>query len=139
MAKSIDPVEARQAVQDIAAWIEDPAAEPPQRAAIARAVRLSARILAQEAPGGSVELRVPPFVAVQCIAGPRHTRGTPPNVIECTPRAWLELAVGLRRFDPDAESGVQAPGGPVPAGPPEVTASGSRVGELAAVLPVFRL
>jgi len=52
--------------------------------------------LAQAAPGATVEVRVPPFAAVQCVTGPRHTRGhtrgTPPNVVETDPRTWLELA-----------------------------------------------
>ncbi|MGH8571050.1 MAG: sterol carrier family protein, partial [Gammaproteobacteria bacterium] len=55
---------------------------------------LSLRTLAQVAPGTTVEVRVPPFAAVQCVAGPRHTRGTPPNVVETDPRSWLELATG---------------------------------------------
>jgi uncharacterized protein (TIGR03083 family) len=62
------------------------------------AVRLAARgfanLLAARAPGQSVEIRVPPYVAVQCIPGPRHTRGTPPNVVETDPVTWLRLACG---------------------------------------------
>lgn len=50
--------------------------------------------LASEAPGRSVEVRVPPYAAVQCVEGPRHTRGTPPNVIELDPRTWIRLATG---------------------------------------------
>jgi hypothetical protein len=50
--------------------------------------------LAARAPGRSVEVRVPPFGAIQCIAGPRHTRGTPPNVIETDPMTFLRLATG---------------------------------------------
>jgi uncharacterized protein (TIGR03083 family) len=64
------------------------------RGALAATSRTLARILAGRAPGRSVELRVPPYVAVQCIAGPRHTRGTPPNVVETDPVTWLELATG---------------------------------------------
>ena len=56
---------------------------------------MTARTLAEIAPGASVEVRVPPFVAVQCISGPRHTRGNPPNVVETDPRTWLLLATGL--------------------------------------------
>lgn len=51
-------------------------------------------MLAAESPGRAVELRVPPFAAVQAIAGTRHTRGTPPAVVETDPQTWLELAVG---------------------------------------------
>ena len=42
-----------------------------------------------------MEVRVPPFVAVQCISGPEHRRGNPPNVVEADPRTWLLLATGL--------------------------------------------
>jgi hypothetical protein len=51
-------------------------------------------LLAQRAPGRSVEVRVPPYAAVQCIEGVRHTRGTPPAVIETDPETWLALATG---------------------------------------------
>lgn len=51
-------------------------------------------VLSQRVPGRSVEVRVPPYGAVQCVAGPRHTRGTPPNVIETDPLTWLRLATG---------------------------------------------
>ncbi|MDO9396550.1 MAG: sterol carrier family protein [Herbiconiux sp.] len=60
----------------------------------ATAVRYLLQRLADEAPGNSVEVRVPPFGAVQCIEGPGHTRGTPPNVVEMDARTWLELATG---------------------------------------------
>ena len=63
------------------------------------AVRLLARSLASRAPGRSVELRVPPHVAVQCVEGPRHTRGTPPNVVEVEPLAFLDLAFGVLGWD----------------------------------------
>ena len=69
------------------------------RTDVAAAVRLTARTLASVAPGASVEVRVPPFVAVQCIAGPRHTRGTPPNVVETDARTWLRLVTGLAVVD----------------------------------------
>ncbi|MBV9592642.1 MAG: maleylpyruvate isomerase family mycothiol-dependent enzyme [Actinobacteria bacterium] len=70
----------------------DPA--PTVRPALALVVRTFAEILAQRSPGRSVELRVPPFVAVQAIAGPRHTRGTPPNVVETDAVTWIRLAAG---------------------------------------------
>ena len=75
----------------VGAWLDGQAPEPA-RSELARAVRLSLRTLAQVAPGATVEVRVPPFAAVQCVAGLRHTRGTPPNVVETDPRTWLELA-----------------------------------------------
>ncbi|WP_415847595.1 sterol carrier family protein, partial [Tsukamurella strandjordii] len=83
MGNKIDPAQTRAAVLAVRDWIENDDAPQPPRAAVAAAVRSTARTLAQDAPGGSVEVRVPPFVAVQCIDGPRHTRGTPPNVVEC--------------------------------------------------------
>jgi len=66
----------------------------PQRAALRAAVRYSLGLLAELAPGRTVEVRVPPFAAVQCVPGPRHTRGTPPNVVETDPVTWLDLAAG---------------------------------------------
>jgi hypothetical protein len=61
---------------------------------VAVAVRWSLEELAERAPGRATEVRVPPFGAVQCVAGPRHTRGTPPNVVETDPMTWLLLATG---------------------------------------------
>ncbi|MDO3703962.1 sterol carrier family protein [Micromonospora sp. C28SCA-DRY-2] len=66
----------------------------PERPVLREAVRALLTALADRAPGRSVEVRVPPYGAVQCISGPRHTRGTPPNVVEMDPRTWLELATG---------------------------------------------
>lgn len=66
----------------------------PERDAARFAVRHLLDRLAAAAPGRTVEIRVPPYAAVQAIAGPRHTRGTPPNVVETDPRTWLELATG---------------------------------------------
>ena len=86
-----DPAQTRAAVLAVADWLRDEAAPKPDRAALAAAVRLTARTVAQHAPGNAVELRVPPFVAVQCIEGVRHTRGTPPNVVELAARDWLLL------------------------------------------------
>jgi hypothetical protein len=60
----------------------------------AMAVRYLLQVLAESAEGNSVEVRVPPFGAVQCIAGPGHTRGTPPNVVEMDAATWLALATG---------------------------------------------
>ena len=117
-----NPHETKAAVDAIAAWLYDENAAPtPSRNELAKAVRMTARTLEHDAPGHSVELRVPPFVAVQCIAGPRHTRGTPPNVVECSPRTWLLLATGLMSWE-------QA----------EVEASGTRAHEIATWLPILR-
>jgi uncharacterized protein (TIGR03083 family) len=93
------------------------------RDAVAATARTLARMLVAQAPGRSVEVRVPPYVAVQCVAGPRHTRGTPPNVVETDPVTWLELATG--RLDwADAR------------GAGRVSASGERA-DLSAYLPVL--
>jgi hypothetical protein len=73
----------------------------PDRAEVRDAVRALLALLRERAPGRSVEVRVPPYGAVQCVAGPRHTRGTPPNVVETDPETFLRLAVGELRF-PDA-------------------------------------
>lgn len=64
------------------------------RQTVATAVRYLLEELAAIAPGNAVEVRVPPFGATQCVAGPRHTRGTPPNVIETDPATWIGLATG---------------------------------------------
>lgn len=84
---------------------------PLDRHALATVVRLLADALAAEAPGGSVELRVPPFAVVQCVAGPRHTRGTPPNVVETDPLTWIRLAAGrLTWADAVADAALTASG-----------------------------
>jgi hypothetical protein len=88
-------------------------------------VKTTARWLAQHVPGRSVELRVPPHVAVQCIEGPRHTRGTPPNVVETDAATWLRLATGRLTWDAAVAEG-------------RVTASGNRA-DLSALLPLSPL
>ena len=125
-SKPVDPAELRSALQTVSPWLDDPDLPKPPRADLAAAVRLSARTIEQTAPGSSVEVRVPPFVAVQCIVGPRHTRGTPPNVVECDPRTWLLLVTGRVAF----EDAVRGAG---------VTASGGRAGEVAHWLPLVRI
>lgn len=67
---------------------------PYDRQALAACTRLLADALAVKAPGGAVEVRVPPYAVVQCVEGPRHTRGTPPNVVETDPLTWIRLATG---------------------------------------------
>ena len=77
----------------------------------ALAVRYSLQMLADQAPGGTVEVRVPPHGAVQCIEGPKHTRGTPPNVVETDAGTWIALATGkLSWADARAAGRVQASG-----------------------------
>ncbi|AII06228.1 sterol carrier family protein [Rhodococcus opacus] len=124
--RAVDPAELRAAVLEVGPWLRGDSDEKPSRTQLAAAVRLSARTLEQVAPGSSVEVRVPPFVAVQCIEGPRHTRGTPPNVVETDPRTWLLLVTGLLEFD-----SATADGG--------VSVSGSRAGEIAHWLPLLRV
>jgi uncharacterized protein (TIGR03083 family) len=79
---------------------------PLLRAALATTVRLLAELLAAQAPGRSVEVRIAPFVAVQAVPGPRHTRGTPPNVVETDPVTWLRVATGRAPFADAVESGT---------------------------------
>ena len=75
------------------------------------AVRYLLEELAEVAPGNSVEVRVPPLGATQCIEGPRHTRGTPPNVVEISPMVWFDLAVGYIKWEAAlAEHKVSASG-----------------------------
>jgi uncharacterized protein (TIGR03083 family) len=83
---------------DLSRSLPDRDPVPLQRAVLAGAVRTLAEILAAQAPGRSVEVRVPPFIAVQAVPGPRHTRGTPPNVVETDPVTWLRLATGRSSF-----------------------------------------
>jgi Bacterial SCP ortholog len=100
----------RAAVDPVRAWLAGEA-DQPSRAVLGAAVKTSARWLAQQVPGRSVELRVPPHVAVQCVPGPRHTRGTPPNVVEADAATWLRLATGeLSWADALAEGKVTASG-----------------------------
>lgn len=127
MTRSADPNATRAAVDAVGDWIVgDGGVEKPARALLADAVRLTARTLAQDAPGRAVEVRVPPFVAVQCIDGPAHTRGTPPNVVECDPRTWLRLASGQVSFADAVAAG-------------QVEASGARAHEVGRWLPIISL
>lgn len=92
------------------------------RATLATASRYLLEQLAEEAEGHTVEVRVPPFGAVQAIDGPRHTRGTPPNVVEMDAATWIALATGGLDWDA-AAAGLR------------ITASGSRA-TLAGYLPL---
>jgi uncharacterized protein (TIGR03083 family) len=96
---------------------------PHDKDALAIAVRALTNALAVRVPGNSVELRVPPYAAVQCVEGPRHTRGTPPNVVEMAPTTWIRLAAGRVSWEEAVDAG-------------EIQASGSRA-DLSEQLPVI--
>ena len=105
------------------AWLDGGPA--PDRGVQRAAVKESLAALAELAPGRTVEVRVPPFGAVQCVAGPRHTRGTPPNVVETDARTWLALATGRVDWATAVLNGA-------------LVASGGRAAETARYLPLGR-
>ena len=99
--RRIDPADGKAALAQWTAGAVPPSDAAPARAApavprsvIATAVRYSLEEVTARAPGNSVEVRVPPFGVTQCVEGPRHTRGTPPNVIECDAGTWLAMVTG---------------------------------------------
>jgi uncharacterized protein (TIGR03083 family) len=98
-----------------------PAALPPQAQRLVARVLLD--VLAARQPGHAVEVRVPPVAAVQCLPGPRHTRGTPPNVVETDPTTWTRLAAGRLGWTAALAEGA-------------VRASGARA-DLSAALPLL--
>ena len=104
------------------AWLADP--DTLARPTLATAVRFTLEELTARAPGPTTEVRVPPFGAVQCLPGPRHTRGTPPNVVETDVATWLHLATGTLAWADGIGSG-------------RIHASGQRA-DLTAELPLFR-
>lgn len=132
--RRIDPDQGRAAVAEWAAAGTPPAgssgapsaapsgAPEVPRSVIATAVRYSLEEVTARAPGNSVEVRVPPFGVTQCVEGPRHTRGTPPNVIECDAATWLAMVTGRLSWA-DAVGGGR------------VAASGLRA-DLSALLPL---
>lgn len=75
------------------------AGDVPDRAEVKAAVKACLARLVEQAPGRAVEVRVPPFAAVQAVGGTTHRRGTPPAVVECDPRTWLELAAGRLEWE----------------------------------------
>lgn len=95
------------------------------RQTMATATRFLLEELAELAPGNTLEVRVPPFGATQCLPGPRHTRGTPPGVVETDPATWIALATGGL----DWGAALAAA---------RVSASGIRA-DLSPLLPVIRL
>jgi len=95
----------------------------PDQVELRIAVRHLLQLLALRHPGHSLEVRVPPIAAVQCLEGPRHTRGTPPNVVETDPVTWIMLATGRLTWAQAVRDAA-------------VQASGARA-DLAGYLPVF--
>jgi hypothetical protein len=95
----------------------------PDRPVLRAAVKQSLAAVAAAAPGHSVEVRIPPYGAVQCVSGPRHGRGTPPNVVETDARTWLALAAGRITWDDALAAGA-------------LHASGTRSGEVSRLLPL---
>lgn len=68
-------------------------------------------LLVAKAPGGAVEVRVPPYAVAQCVGGTRHTRGTPPAVVETDPATWIAVASGdLDWHDAEREARLIASG-----------------------------
>jgi Bacterial SCP ortholog len=124
MPAPIPAEELRAVVDPVRPWLAGEAEQPP-RSVVGAAVKTTARWLAQQVPGRSVEVRIPPHVAVQCVEGPRHTRGTPPNVIETDAATWLRLVTGELTWAAAVADG-------------KVTASGNRA-DLSALLPLSPL
>ncbi|APF34480.1 MULTISPECIES: sterol carrier family protein [Microbacterium] len=120
MARSILTADGRAALAAVAA--ADASGEKPARTDLATAVRYLLQLLVEKAPGNSVEMRVPPFGAVQVVEGPRHTRGTPPNVVETDAATWIALALGDLAWADAAAAG-------------RLRASGTRA-DLGALLPL---
>ncbi|MET8622303.1 sterol carrier family protein [Kitasatospora sp. NPDC004669] len=84
---------------------------PHDRQAVAAVTRMLADAFADRVPGGAVELRIPPYAVVQAVPGPKHTRGTPPNVVETDPLTWIRLATGRADWATAvADAGVSASG-----------------------------
>jgi hypothetical protein len=103
-------------------WLDGEEPQPP-RPVLALAVRTSLRTFAALYPGRTVEVRVPPFAAVQCLPGTTHTRGTPPNVVQTDARTWLALATGRLGWAEARAGGA-------------LEASGHRTDEVGARLPL---
>jgi uncharacterized protein (TIGR03083 family) len=96
---------------DLARSLPDRPGPRVEPGAVPVTARGLADLLAARTPGHSVELRVPPYVAVQCVPGPRHTRGTPPSVVETDPTTWWRLATGRTGWaDAVATGAVRASG-----------------------------
>jgi hypothetical protein len=116
-----DPDVVATAVQRVLAAVDaDTTPEPDDLRLL---VRHFLALLAAKAPGRSVEVRVPPYAAIQCVDGPRHTRGTPPGVVETDPLTWVLLGLGRLAWEDAVRSG-------------RLTASGERT-NLAGYLPLW--
>lgn len=115
-----DAIRGPAAVREVLSALD--AGARPDPAALGLGVRYLLDLLATTAPGRSVEVRVVPIAAVQCIEGPRHTRGTPPNVIETDPVTFVRLATGRLSWAQARSAGA-------------VSASGSRA-DLSEQLPL---
>src|ERR1700761_7376173 len=108
-ARKPDP-EGEASVAAVAAAFDSGA--EPERAALRSAARFLLLELERARPGRSVEVRVVPVAAVQVVEGPRHTRGTPPNVVETDPLTWFRLATGRLDWAEAVDEGlVRASGG----------------------------
>jgi hypothetical protein len=114
--RRVDPEHGREALNRV---LEAHTLDEPD---LQDAVRFLLEELAEQAPGRSVEVRVPPYGAVQCVEGPRHTRGTPPAVVEIDPMTWVGLATGGVSWEAAVAEGL-------------ARASGQRA-DLSAVLPL---
>jgi hypothetical protein len=100
----------RESVESVVAALD--AGTEPDPAALRIAVRHLLQLLATRHPGRALEVRVPPVAAVQCVEGPRHTRGTPPNVVEMDPVTWIRLATGRMSWADALESAAVVASGP---------------------------
>lgn len=85
---------ATRCVEGVVHGLDLSPAGDPDAGALRIATRTLLAALVAKAPGHAVEVRVPPIAAVQCVEGPRHTRGTPSNVVELDPITWVRLAAG---------------------------------------------
>ena len=106
--RRVDPVDGHEALQ---ACRSSPDLSRVARPVLATAVRYTLEELAARHPGRSVEVRVPPHGAVQCLEGPAHKRGTPPNVVETDAPTWLALVMGTEDWtDAEVAGRVRASG-----------------------------
>ena len=117
--RRIEPAAGRDA---LSAWRADPSSS--SRATLATAVRYLLEELALAHPGNSVEFRVPPFGVAQMVEGPRHTRGTPPNVVEMDADTFLRICAGDLAWEDAAAAG-------------RVSVSGTRA-DVSRFFPLFR-
>jgi hypothetical protein len=97
--RSVDPAALATAWQ---AWRDGTAGRPEVKLLVKETLAL----LERRAPGHAVEVRVPPYGAVQAVEGGRHTRGTPRAVVETDPETWLALALGDLAWQAAVESGA---------------------------------